>query len=323
MFYSIRHVTRYRYSNPVTESHMEVRMHPRSEANQRCWEFELQTAPRARTNHYRDSLGNTVHHFDVPARHTRMAITAQSLVEVDPPTPFPEAIDLDAWDVIDAAIAEGEHWEMLGPSKFARRTPLLEELAVELKIGRHEDPITILRQLNTDLRTTFEYAPQSTRVDSPIDDALRERRGVCQDFSHIMIALVRGLGIPCRYVSGYLFHGEGHNNRSIEGATHAWVEAWLPEFGWIGFDPTNDIFGGDQHIRVAVGRDYADVPPTRGVFRGQADSELSVSVQVVPSEAPMLDDNSMPGVWTMLETEDPVELTALQLQQQQQQQQQQ
>ena len=131
--------------------------------------------------------------------------------------------------------------------------------------------------------------PNSTKVDSPIEDALRRRQGVCQDFAHIMIALVRRLQIPCRYVSGYMFHRDEDDekqDRSLEGASHAWVEALVPRLGWVAFDPTNNLVGGDRHIRVAIGRDYADVPPTRGVYKGEAHSELSVAVTVSPSDAP-------------------------------------
>jgi transglutaminase-like putative cysteine protease len=127
----------------------------------------------------------------------------------------------------------------------------------------------------------------STKVDSPIEDALRARQGVCQDFAHILITLVRRLAIPCRYVSGYMFHRddtEAKNDRSLEGASHAWVEALVPGWGWVAFDPTNNLIGSDRHIRVAVGRDYADVPPTRGVYKGEAQSELSVAVTVSPAD---------------------------------------
>jgi transglutaminase-like putative cysteine protease len=140
-------------------------------------------------------------------------------------------------------------------------------------------------------------------VDSPIDLALSTRAGVCQDFAHIMITLVRTrLRIPCRYVSGYLFHGEGAQDRSESSATHAWVEAFLPEFGWVGFDPTNWLVASDRHIRTAIGRDYADVPPTHGVYRGRTKSELTVAVRVEPSDAvPALDrELPVPEDWSIL-----------------------
>ena len=157
----------------------------------------------------------------------------------------------------------------------------------------------LLLELNAAVYRAIEYVPKSTRVDSPTDDALRNRQGVCQDYAHIVIALVRHLGIPCRYVSGYLFHREGVKTRSAEGATHAWVEAYLPDIGWTGFDPTNNTIAGETHVRTAVGRDYADVPPTRGVFKGNAESELTVAVRVAPSDkAPPPEAEMAPEDWS-------------------------
>jgi transglutaminase-like putative cysteine protease len=122
-------------------------------------------------------------------------------------------------------------------------------------------------------------------VNSPIEVSLDSRQGVCQDFSHIMIAVVRNLGIPCRYVSGYLYHDQLHHDRSAEGATHAWVEALLPGLGWVGFDPTNGVIAGSRHIKTAIGRDYADVPPTIGTMKGRTETELQVRVRVAASQA--------------------------------------
>jgi transglutaminase-like putative cysteine protease len=175
---------------------------------------------------------------------------------------------------------------MLLPSQFAAPTVLLEKLASELKLKRRRKPLALLQELNEKLYDMFEYVPDSTNVDSPIDDALRSRCGVCQDFAHIMITLVRQLKIPCRYVSGYLYHRDHSVDRSPASATHAWVEAYLGELGWVAFDPTNNIMGCERHIRVAMGRDYADVPPTRGVFKGKTESELGVMVAVLPMDAP-------------------------------------
>ena len=285
MFYSIRHVTKFRYSAPISESVMEVRMQPRSETNQRCQSFALSLNPRARLASYRDHLGNLVHHFDIPGRHQQLTIKATAIVEIAPPA-LHGALGADAWAALAALIEDGDCWEMLMPSQFARPTAALRELALELKLERQGDPLSVLRELNGQLHDAFDYAPRSTQVDSPIDEALGSRQGVCQDFAHIMIALVRGLGIPCRYVSGYLFHRTENRDRSAQDATHAWVEALLPELGWVGFDPTNNLVAGERHIRAAIGRDYADVPPTRGVFKGEAQSELSVAVQVSQSDAP-------------------------------------
>jgi len=286
MYYSIRHLTRFIYDTPVRESVMEVRTQPRSEGHQRCLSFELTVQPRARIMAYRDHLGNVVHHFDIPAQHEQLTITAEALVDLATPPDLPDVLDADMWERLDQEIAAGDFWEWLQPSHFARPSALLHELAAEFVATRRDDPLTVLRELNSGIYNAFSYSPQSTRVDSPIDDALRNRKGVCQDYAHIMIALVRELGIPCRYVSGYLFHRVEDADRSAEDATHAWVEAWLPDLGWIGFDPTNNLIAKHRHIRAAVGRDYNDVPPTRGVYKGGSTSELEVAVQVLPADGP-------------------------------------
>lgn len=305
MFYSIRHVTDFRYSAPISASIMEVRMQPRSEGAQRRHNFRLQTDPAAQVMSYRDHLNNTIHHFDVPGRHTQLTITATSLIEIQPPPTVPEALERTAWNELDVLTEGGDYWEMLNPSHFARPSQLLRELARELHFERRDDPLTTLRALNASIRETFDYVPRSTKVNSPIDDALSTRRGVCQDFAHVMIALVRELRMPCRYVSGYLFHRREDHDVSAADATHAWVEALLPGLGWIGFDPTNNLVTGERHIRTAIGRDYADVPPTRGVYKGDADTELAVAVQVTPAEAPPSDEDEPPVMnWITLDPDD-------------------
>jgi transglutaminase-like putative cysteine protease len=257
-------------------------MQPRTEGPQRCLHFGLSTVPAGRVMMYHDDEGNVVHHFDVPGRHSRLTITAEAIVERLPVASLPQSLDANAWETLDEAALSGVLWDFLNPSTFARPTHHLVQLGTELALTRAADPLTTMRLLSADIHARFAYVPQSTRVDSPIDEALAARRGVCQDFAHIFIALARHIGVPCRYVSGYLFQESAAQNGTLSGATHAWTEAWLPGLGWIGFDPTNDGLTGDGHIRVAIGRDYADVPPTRGVFKGTSavKSELSVAVNV-------------------------------------------
>ncbi len=285
MAYSVRHITRLRYEPAVRESVMEVRMQPRTDARQRCLSFSLDLSPRANVIMYRDFFGNAVHHFDIPGQHEVIEVGAQAVVEVLPPL-VARASEAGNWKELDARVAQGDYWEMLLPSQYARPTELLEKLRAALDLKRRGNPLELLQKLNMELYEFFEYAPNTTKVDSPIDEALESRQGVCQDFAHIMIALVRQLKIPCRYVSGYLFHEDSAKDRSPAGATHAWVEAYLGELGWVAFDPTNNLPGCERHIRVAIGRDYADVPPTRGVHKGEAGSELSVMVSVSPVDAP-------------------------------------
>jgi transglutaminase-like putative cysteine protease len=285
MAYSVRHITKFCYEPGVRESMMEVRMQPRTDFRQRCLSFSLNVDPRANVMIYRDFYGNTVHNFDIPERHEAIEVAAQAIVDVLP-TREPASTDVGDWDELDRRVAETDYWEMMVPSHFTTPTPLLEDLAQELDLRRRGSPLELLRELNARLYEKFDYAPNTTEVDSPIDDALQTRRGVCQDFAHIMITLVRQLRIPCRYVSGYLYHEDKSMDRSPAGATHAWVEAYLGELGWVAFDPTNNLEGCDRHVRVALGRDYADVPPTRGVYKGEAESELSVLVTVAPVDAP-------------------------------------
>jgi len=299
-------------------------MQPRSEGLQRCLTFQVTVTPRTHVQAYRDYLGNTVHHFDVPSAHRHLMIVAESNVDVAAARSLPARLEKDAWRELDAQLAGGDFWEMLTPSQFAEWTEAMELFAAELGVpdaqaARQQDPLELLAELNSAVYRAIAYVPKSTRVDSPVDDALRNRQGVCQDYTHIMLALVRRVGIPCRYVSGYLFHKAGDHVRSTEGATHAWVETYLPGIGWTGFDPTNDIMAGESHVRTAVGRDYADVPPTRGVFKGEASSELTVAVRVAPSDkAPPPETEMEFEDWSQVLHEDPAETDLAAAEQQQQ-----
>ncbi len=303
MYYSIRHLTKFLYKTPVSESIMEIRMHPRSDANQRCLTFHLSVSPRCRVFSFRDHLANHVHHFDIPGQHGQLVIVAESLVEMQPHIEVPASLPSGSWDELDRLVEQGDFWEMMLPSEFATPTAAMNALADQLGVHRGPDPLSVLQRLNTQLYDYFSYKPLSTKADSPIDLALSTKAGVCQDFSHVMIAMVRSrLGIPCRYVSGYLHHGKQFQDRSESSATHAWIEAFLPELGWVGFDPTNNLVAGDRHIRTAIGRDYCDVPPTHGIFRGRTKSELSVAVRVTPTEGvPSLDrELPVPDDWVIL-----------------------
>ncbi len=296
MHYTIQHTTHFRYSTPISESIMEVRIHPRSEGNQHCLDFRLRTNPRAHIMSYRGEFGNRVHHFDIPDSHNYLIVTVESLVDIHQPPEIPHALNAASWDELDHCATSGEYWDTLMPSHFAAPTPLLLELAEELDVRRRADPLTVVRELNHAIYTTFDYS-KTTRVDSPIDEALRLRKGVCQDFTHIMLTLIRQLGMPARYVSGYLCLRERRQERVPDSAMHAWVEVYLPRLGWVGFDPTNDTLADERHVRVAIGRDYADVSPTRGVFRGRAESELAVSVRVVPSQDMLISELPADPVW--------------------------
>jgi transglutaminase-like putative cysteine protease len=287
MFYAIRHFTSYRYSRSVWQSMMEVRMHPRSEGNQRCFVFQLSVNPRARIFGYTDSYGNLVHHFDLPSRHSQLTIIADALVNIEAQPSIPDFMEYQGWQELEEIVEKKDYWDMLMPSHFARSSPELEQLAGEIGVTerKRRSPLAFLQDIASGVHRSFSYVKKSTAVNSPIEDALRSRQGVCQDFAHIMIALVRNARIPCRYVSGYLYHSTENVHPATDGATHAWVEALLPGLGWVGFDPTIDRLASEQHIRTATGRDYADVPPTRGMMKGKAGTQLQVRVRVTPSQA--------------------------------------
>jgi transglutaminase-like putative cysteine protease len=320
MFYSIRHITRFRYTAPVRESVMELRMQPRSEGPQTLRSFQIVTNPRAQLYAYTDHLGNAVYHFNLLREHEELRIEVQAVVEFLNMPPLPERLSEADWAQYDPSRLSDDHFDMLGASKFAKPSA---DLLTFMKIADIErpvgDPLTAMKTLTRAIYDSFDYEPGITQVHSPIELALVGRRGVCQDFSHVMIAVARHWGIPARYVSGYMFH-RGSRDRSEADATHAWVEAWMPGLGWVGFDPTNNVMAMERHVRAAVGRDYSDVPPTRGTFKGLADTELSIAVAIEPTQAPVRHEDFLKVARPMVSAATPSMPERLYHQQQQQQQ---
>lgn len=274
---TIEHRMHFKYAEPVRDSVMTLYVCPIRDRTQLVREFSVLTEPDGPLFDFIDPFGNTGHFLDRPRDHEHFAVTARSTVEAGPLTPTPERLDPGASEALQRAVMTVELWPMVHPSRFVRWTPALERFTDAHDIALGDDPLVGARELCTRLHRMFEYAPGETRVDSPIDRILETGRGVCQDYAHVMAAILRGWGIPCRYVSGYL--GPPAEGRA-DCESHAWVECWFPGIGWTGFDPTNDTEADERHIRVAVGRDYADVPPTRGVFRGGAGSVLETAVVI-------------------------------------------
>ena len=288
MLLEVRHVTRYQYDEPVRESVMEVWMQPQKRADQRLISFELDLDPAAQLFSYADTFGNAVYHFDIPQPHQQLAIVARSAVETEERAALPEALDRGEWDRLKSDFVRGEHFDFLHAHGFTGVTEALASFVAEKQLDglrTAQDPLNALKALNTALYEAFAYEAGVTRADSPIDDVLKARKGVCQDFAHVMLAICRGWGLPARYVSGYLFTDRKAGDRSDPDATHAWVEVFLPSLRWVGFDPTNNILAGERHVACAVGRDYSDVPPSRGVYKGEAESELAVGVTVRRAKA--------------------------------------
>jgi transglutaminase-like putative cysteine protease len=298
MRYAITHVTHFAYDSPVSESHMEVRMQPRTDDRQTCLRYDLHVEPRARPHTFHDHLSNWVDYFSVPRTHQSLTITARADVQVHGTADLPRSLDAAAWQEVDDWSRQDAHWDLRHPSAFAVWTPALAAYAESIPAARARsaDPLSTARDISAAVHRDFVYAPNSTKVNSAIDEALGSRSGVCQDLSHIMVALLRRLDLPARYISGYIAPApNGPDADPISSATHAWVEVRLPQLGWVGFDPTNDIEAGERHIRVAIGRDYADVPPARGVCKGAAASTLTVSVAVRPADPSDALPLSIPG----------------------------
>jgi transglutaminase-like putative cysteine protease len=329
----ITHETRYIYSTPVRESVMELWLQPLTIPLQRLVGFEIVTEPRAKMLTYRDWLGNIVYHFDVPAKHSELVIRSRAMVETYVRAePLPERIEPGAWLRLQSQQVQGQYYDMLRPSKFVESSSHLARFMQDHDLSQTPpDPLTGLRVLNHEIFGAFDYVPGFTAADSPIDAALEHRKGVCQDFAHIMLAVARHWGIPSRYVSGYLARTEDDTQfRSVPDASHAWVECFLPEHGWVGFDPTNDMLANERHVVVAYGRDYGDVPPTRGVLKGDATSLLEVDVRVKERERLALESDFLKVVRSPRTRPDqflfkskPASSAALEMQYQNEQQQQQ
>jgi transglutaminase-like putative cysteine protease len=227
--------------------------------------------PATETVRYQDGFGNRVHSFNLLTAHSHVRILAAGIVEtLVQPRDLNNALDHYPLDL------EKTQLEALG--FLARRgavahTPLLDALLEELRPAIGQPLGQWLLGVCHHIYENFEYAPYVTLAQSPIDDVLRKRKGVCQDFTHLMISILRAFDVPARYVSGYI-HRPGKESQS-----HAWCEAWLPEMGWVGLDPTNDCVINDHFIKVAIGRDFSDVPPNKGLYRGRASEKMSVRVE--------------------------------------------
>ncbi len=296
MLLEITHITEYHYEGQVRESVMELWMQPQKSGRQRLVSFELELNPTTRLFSYTDAFGNAVYHFDVPQPHDSLRIEARSAVETFPIPDLSEPLDMGEWSRLNSEFIQGECFDFLAPHGFAVQTRALQAFAAKLNLDdlRGHDPLTALKALNEAIYTAFDYDPQATEADSPIDHALSQGRGVCQDFAHIMLAICRSWGVPARYVSGYLYTDQSEGDRSSPDATHAWIEVFLPTLRWVGFDPTNNMLAGERHVSVAIGRDYGDVPPSRGVYKGDCDSHLMVGVSVRRARATAAEPHFMP-----------------------------
>ena len=268
------HRTTYRYPFASRESHNEVRLMPLEGPTQRCLAFDLTVEPATRLFSYVEQ-GGTVQHFVVRTPHTTLTIAADTTVETSLTNPF-EGVNLveNDWPALEP-LSE-RYPEFLASTS---RVPILDaarEIAEAVPATASVARYAI--DLGERIHDLLSYDPDATHVNSPLSYVIEHRAGVCQDFAHLALACLRAKCIPARYVSGYLYAGE--EGLRGDAATHAWVECILPGGRWMGLDPTNRCLANDHHIRVHTGRDYDEVPPTKGIYTGPAAERLEVSVSV-------------------------------------------
>lgn len=262
----IVHTTTFTYDSAVSEAYMEMRLRPLDAGGQRCESFRLTTDPAGEARGYADRFGNHVRHFDTLAPHDRLLVTARSEVETREgyAEPDRELSLLDAYDYRQ-------------PTAYTPQTGSIRSFALAAAV--EGDPLATAEAVCRNVHGALAYTPGSTTVRTTADEALGAARGVCQDFAHVMIAACRALGLPARYVSGYMLAPQ----RGTASASHAWVDVFVPGPGWISLDPTHDGRQTDHYVRLAVGRDYSDVPPTRGVYKGAGRESMAVDVRVEPA----------------------------------------
>jgi transglutaminase-like putative cysteine protease len=277
MLLRIYHETEYRYSAPVSDSYVETRLRPWSDADQGCADFSLTTRPAARLFQCRTPFA-WVDYFNLLAPHETLRLISEATVITMPRNPF-ERLDLTAedWPMLTDEALRFRFWEYLQPPAEPDVAEAAGRLGTSLRRDTGPGAAAFLLELARAIHTGYAYDPRATQVTTPLAEVLAHRRGVCQDFAHLMLAVCRAAGIPARYVSGYLYTEKAPEGG---GAMHAWVEAFLPSCGWIGFDPTHGLLVDHHYVKVAVGRAYADVPPTRGVFRGPQEHTIAVRVRV-------------------------------------------
>ncbi|MGF1563530.1 MAG: transglutaminase N-terminal domain-containing protein [Geminicoccaceae bacterium] len=292
MNYRVRHLSRFRYGQPVNLSHHLVHLRPRHVAHQVCRTHELRVAPRpARLREERDPFDNPVARLTVDAPHDALEIEAISVIEVTAPARPERPETTWPWDGVHArAMADLTPdglaiYQYAFDSRYTSTTAFSELSAFTAESFPPGRPLLDAAiELMGRVHAAFVYDSEATDTETTLDEVLSKKRGVCQDFAHLQIACLRALGLPARYVSGYLLTHPPEGKPRLVGAdaSHAWLSVWVPDVGWVDLDPTNNVIPGDEHITLAYGRDYGDVSPVRGVMIGGGAHEVGVEVDVMP-----------------------------------------
>ncbi|MBV9088842.1 MAG: transglutaminase family protein [Mycobacteriaceae bacterium] len=267
------HSTGYAYKSPATASYNEARLTPRSDSRQNVILSRVETVPPTRSYRYVDYWGTAVTAFDLHAPHTELEVTASSVVETDKPEPPTEKV---TWNELHTEAVVDRFDEVLSPTRYTPHSKRIRRVGE--RIAKYHEPHDAVIAAAKWTQSELDYLPGTTGVHSSALDALREGKGVCQDFTHLTLVLLRSMGIPARYVSGYLHpHRKAAVGHTVDGQSHAWIQAWTGN--WWDYDPTNDKAINEQYVSVGVGRDYADVTPLKGIYSGGGSTDLDVTVE--------------------------------------------
>ena len=287
--YHLVHVTEFHYDGRVSESYNEVRLRPVDDERQSCLSFRLTTSPGSHITGYRDAFGNWVHQFNILREHQHLRVEAESVVLAHERLPNgATSLSLSEFDAQRTSLWE-EYFDFIASTGYVPHLPELGELVEAAECGSGGTVAGFAQAACDLIKERFRYVKGATHVHSSIADSLRAGAGVCQDFAHLLLGVARMRGLPARYVSGYLVpRRAAEPDVSLEEvvggqASHAWTEVYVLGRGWMAFDPTLGAPVGLRHVRVAYGRDYGDVAPVRGVYKGQAGQRLSVDVRVRPA----------------------------------------
>jgi transglutaminase-like putative cysteine protease len=271
---AVSHVTRLDFGDEVSETVMDTRLGPRDDADQRVARFSVRVEPAGHVRRYEDGFGNAAHLLTSMRPHSFLQVSAESEVHTYMADPFQLAPHpprpLDAIQLVD----------YLDPSPLVPRLALVDDMAAPFR-SNNDDSFEAIRRMTEHIYREFKYQSGVTDVTTSIEQIVAGRQGVCQDFAHLLLGLCRSIDIPARYASGYIVErdhsGANAPSRGV-GASHAWVEAFTPSHGWRGFDPTNNLVANEYYVKIAIGRDYSDVPPTRGTYHGGPTESMSVAV---------------------------------------------
>jgi transglutaminase-like putative cysteine protease len=275
--FKIHHITKYTYEGPVTDGANQIVLYPVKDEFQEVLSQELTITGEPLIEVYQDYYGNEIGSFSQAEPHSLLVIDSRVEVITKPKPPIDDSAEKDAqWGLLEQLRWQVPYIDFLKQEQFASVAEILESICPDR--ARSKTPLAAAEQLRTYVFDNFKYIQGVTSVETTLDEVWKLKAGVCQDFAHILLVLLRQIQVPARYVSGYVCPNK--NGMRGEGATHAWIEAYIPFNGWVGLDPTNNCLASDLYVRLAVGRSFSDCSPVRGTYKGSAGQMLEVGVSV-------------------------------------------